>query len=76
GYFLGSSHGEYGDSGAGIFDKGGRFIGISVGKKRFIIASPQDGAKIDLESLADHHPTTQIISADNIFFALGIHDPS
>jgi hypothetical protein len=76
GYFLGTSHGEYGDSGSGIFSLDGRFIGISVAKKRFAFSNLQiSGPTINYEELADHHPATKIISADVIYAYLEIDDP-
>ena len=76
GYYVGTSHGEYGDSGSGIFDMNGRFIGISVAKKSFAFSNIHiSGTKIDYGELADHYPETKIISADAIFTYLNIEDP-
>jgi hypothetical protein len=72
GFFLGTSHGEYGDSGSGIFNSNGHFIGISIGKKRFAFSNLQI---MPLEEVADHHPETQIISADAILGYLDIVGP-
>lgn len=75
GYYIGTSHGEYGDSGSGIFDFSGRFIGISVAKKSFGFSNLQISAsKIDFGELADHHPDTKIISAQQIFSHLSYDD--
>jgi hypothetical protein len=76
GYFLGTSHGEHGDSGSGIFSLDGLFIGISVAKKRFAFSNLQiSGPTINCEELADHHPETKIISAEIIYAYLEIDDP-
>lgn len=76
GHFPGTSHGEYGDSGSGIFNLDGRFIGISVAKKGFAFSKFQiSGPTIDYGELADHHPETKIISADAIYSHLNIDDP-
>ena len=76
GYFLGTSHGEHGDSGSGIFNLDGRFIGISVAKKRFAFSNLQiSGPTIDFGQVADHHPEMQIISADVAYAFLGTNDP-
>ena len=76
GYFLGTTHGEHGDSGSGIFDLGGNFIGISVAKKRFAFSNLQitSGSAINLEEVADHHPETKLISADVIYAYVNIDD--
>ncbi|KAE9546656.1 hypothetical protein FO519_010132 [Halicephalobus sp. NKZ332] len=75
GFYLGTSHGERGDSGSGIFDMNGRFIGISVAKKDFAFSNLQiSGPKIDYGELADHHPETKIISEDVILSYLDIED--
>jgi hypothetical protein len=77
GYFLGTTHGEHGDSGSGIFNLGGRFIGISIAKKRFAFSNLQiSGPAINFEEVADHHPETKIISADVIYSDLDIEDDS
>ncbi|KAE9550170.1 hypothetical protein FO519_006610 [Halicephalobus sp. NKZ332] len=75
GCFLGTTHGEHGDSGSGIFNLNGSFIGISVAKKRFALSSLQiSGSAFDLEPVADHHPETKLISADAIYLVLKIDD--
>ncbi|CAJ0963351.1 unnamed protein product, partial [Mesorhabditis belari] len=63
GYYFGTSQGGYGDSGSGIFDMGGRFIGSLVAKTDFALSDP----KIDDGGLADHHPETRMISSILIF---------
>ncbi|KAG4080112.1 hypothetical protein HA402_008183 [Bradysia odoriphaga] len=71
GFYVGTSHGEIGDSGSGIFDTSGNFMGISVAKKNFTFSNPFD-CKIDCSEIADHHPYTKIISGDVVYSALNI----
>ncbi|KAE9550536.1 hypothetical protein FO519_006248, partial [Halicephalobus sp. NKZ332] len=73
GFFLGTSHGKYGDSGSGIFNSNGYFIGISIGKKRFAFSDLQF---MSIEEVADHHPETQIINSDAILGYLAIVGPN
>ncbi|CAJ0963571.1 unnamed protein product, partial [Mesorhabditis belari] len=78
GHFLGTSHGESGDSGSGIFDMTGRFIGISVAKRDFDFMNPKvvNGSKIDYRGVADHHPWTKIIAGEIITnYRLGAPSP-
>lgn len=74
GYYLGTSHGEYGDSGSGIFSLDGRFIGMAVAKKKFSFSNLQTLPSINLGEVADHYADTKIISADGIFCLLGTDD--
>jgi len=75
GHYVGTSHGALGDSGAGIFNTNGRFIGISVGKKDFAFTKQQlPGPKIDYGELADHHPEPKIIPADGILSYLPVEE--
>ncbi|KAI6187468.1 hypothetical protein M3Y98_00247000 [Aphelenchoides besseyi] len=77
GFFLGTTHGEHGDSGSGIFNFDGRFIGISVAKKRFALSSLQiSGSAFDLEPVADYHPETKLISAEVVYSCLDLEDDS
>jgi hypothetical protein len=76
GFYIGTSHGKSGDSGSGVFNSNGYFIGISIGKKRFAFANLQNsGPTINFEEMADHHSDTQIISSETIEAVLGIVDP-
>ncbi|CAB3406282.1 unnamed protein product [Caenorhabditis bovis] len=71
GFYVGTSHGQVGDSGSGIFDSSGLFLGISVGKKCFSFC---DWKNMPVGEIADHHPDTQIISSEVIFAFSGIID--
>ncbi|KAI6186907.1 hypothetical protein M3Y98_00186000 [Aphelenchoides besseyi] len=69
GFFVGTSHGKRGDSGPGIFNSSGYFIGISIGTKDFVFNDLQN---LPIAEVAAHHPDTQIINSDVILFAGGI----
>uniref|UniRef100_A0A8R1EQ79 Uncharacterized protein n=1 Tax=Caenorhabditis japonica TaxID=281687 RepID=A0A8R1EQ79_CAEJA len=71
GFYIGTSHGQAGDSGSGIFDSSGFFLGISVAKK---CISFSDRENMPVGEIADHHPDTRIISAEAIFVLSGIVD--
>jgi hypothetical protein len=76
GFYVGTSHGKLGDSGFGIFNSDGYFLGISIGKKRFAFSNLQNSVPaINFEDVADHHPETQIISSDAILGYLDIVGP-
>ncbi|CAJ0963172.1 unnamed protein product, partial [Mesorhabditis belari] len=71
GYYFGTSQGGYGDSGSGIFDMGGRFIGSLLAKTDFALSDP----KIEDGGLADHHPETRMVSSTLIFGDLRWDEP-
>jgi hypothetical protein len=65
---VGTSHGQLGDSGSGIFDLSGRVIGISVGKKDFKFSKPitSEGPTVAINygEIADHYSDAKLISAE------------
>ncbi|CAD6199664.1 unnamed protein product [Caenorhabditis auriculariae] len=60
GFFIGTSQGENGDPGSGIFDYYGRFLGISVAKKDFKFDDQE------IAEVANHHSDTKIIDVRTI----------
>ncbi|CAI4224726.1 unnamed protein product [Auanema sp. JU1783] len=72
GYFIGTSWGKNGDSGSGIFNTSGYFLGMSVGKKNFVF---QDTSNMPLTEVADHRPDSKIFSSDVILGIAGIGGP-
>ncbi|CAI2347332.1 unnamed protein product [Caenorhabditis sp. 36 PRJEB53466] len=71
GFYIGSSHGQVGDSGSGIFDCSGFFLGISVAKKSLAFS---DRENMPVGEIADHHPDTRIVSSEVIFGFSGLVD--
>ncbi|CAI2349827.1 unnamed protein product [Caenorhabditis sp. 36 PRJEB53466] len=63
GFFVGSSYGKIDDSGSGIFNYAGHFLGISVAKKSFVF---NDCQNMPIAEVADHFSDTKIISSDTI----------
>lgn len=64
GFYIGTSHGELGDSGSGIFESSGHFFGFSIGKKNFAFIDPQN---MPIGEVADHQNVeTRIIDSDII----------
>ena len=67
-FYLGTSYGEHGDSGSGIFNLNGSIIGMSIAKKSFRFSRDQlSGSNINFGELADHYSETKIVSAELIF---------
>ncbi|CAJ0575463.1 unnamed protein product, partial [Mesorhabditis spiculigera] len=62
-YAIGSGHGKSGDSGSGVYSTDGLFLGLAIGKKNFAFAQIHN---MLVEEIADHHPDTQMISAELI----------
>ncbi|KAI6197116.1 hypothetical protein M3Y94_01186800 [Aphelenchoides besseyi] len=71
GFYLGTSHGQPGDSGAGIFDDAGHFLGISVAAKTFAFPNLE---MMKIDDIANHHPSTKIVNWDVILAFAGIVD--
>ncbi|CAD6189454.1 unnamed protein product [Caenorhabditis auriculariae] len=72
GYYVGTSCGQSGDSGSGIFNSSGYFLGMSVGKKVFVF---NDSSNMPLAEVANHRPDSKIISSDVILGIAGIGGP-
>ncbi|CAI5443395.1 unnamed protein product [Caenorhabditis angaria] len=64
-FAVGTSLGSPGDSGSGVFDQNGNFIGISTAKQTFIFAN----GNFALCELADFQPYTKITDAIVIIHA-------
>jgi hypothetical protein len=62
---VGTSHGQLGDSGSGIFDLSGRFIGITIAKQALDISQEEEASpsKQTYKKIADHYSDTKLISA-------------
>lgn len=72
GFFIGSGHGRKGDSGSGVYDSIGRFLGLAVASRDFIF---KDVINLPLTELAEHYPETKIIGTETIFALADIVDP-
>ncbi|CAD6199934.1 unnamed protein product [Caenorhabditis auriculariae] len=72
GYYVGTSWGQSGDSGSGIFNSSGYFLGMSVGKEVFVF---NDSSNMPLAEVANHRPDSKIISSDVILGIAGIGGP-
>ncbi|CAI4225061.1 unnamed protein product [Auanema sp. JU1783] len=70
--FYGTSQGKQGDSGSGLYDDNGRFIGISIRMEDFAFPNLSN---MTIQETAYHTPDTKIVSCNMIVFVAGIVDP-